>query len=102
MITWERLHIEIGTIKPETKHVLTFRLKEFPTDFKVEKIEVSCGCTTPNFDAEDGVLTAIFKASKIPKHLQYKNEFTTVKSIIVHSNKGKYTLTFRAKIKKDK
>jgi len=92
-------HKEIGIVKVGSKNVVEFFWKEgVPKDFIVEEIRTSCGCTTPRFDKEVGILTATYTAGKIPKHLKEKGMYVTTKRITVDTNYGDSILTFKATV----
>jgi len=100
-MNWEATHIEIDKVKAGEKHIMLFKAAgKVPEDFKIDKLEVSCGCTTPEFDKEQGTLLVTFKAGAVPRHLQEEGKYITTKRVILSSNYGDTTFTFRATIVK--
>lgn len=99
---WKTLHVNLGRLKEDiTKDVRFYYEGEIPKSFEITKLESSCGCTTPTFNKENGTLNATFKTGKIPKHLEYKKEYTTTKKIVAYTNVGEFTFTFKATIYRD-
>jgi hypothetical protein len=96
---WVNQSKNLGRIQQGTKHDVLFLYDGIvPEDFKVTKIEASCGCTTPVFDRGGKVLRASFTAPNVPKHLLYKGEYTSTKKVIMYTSAGDFTFTFKATI----
>ncbi|MCK5140279.1 MAG: DUF1573 domain-containing protein [Thermodesulfovibrionia bacterium] len=96
---WETFHVDLGRVKENIKKEVNFQYQGVvPDAFEITKLESSCGCTIPEFNRESGNLKAMFSTGKIPKHLEYKKEYTTTKKIIAHTSAGEFTFTFRATI----
>jgi len=99
---WEKFHVNLGRVKENiTKDVHFHYDGVVPLSFEITKLESSCGCTTPLFNRENGALNATFNTGTIPKHLEYKKEYTTTKKIIAYTNAGEFTFTFKATIYRD-
>lgn len=99
---WETFHINLGRVKENSKKEIAFHYQGVvPQSFNISKLESSCGCTKPTFVKESGQLKASFSAGKIPKHLEYKKEYTTTKKIMAYTSEGDFTFTFKATIYRD-
>lgn len=95
---WRQRQINLGDTNVGEKRKFSFMSTgELP---EIETITASCGCTTPEYNKEEGVLIVNFKAGKIPKHLQGKqNYYNTSKYITVFYKNGlKDVLSFTSKI----
>jgi hypothetical protein len=96
---WDSLHKSLGRLKENTSHTVNFRFEgAIPEGFDITEIESSCGCTTPKFDRKTGILSAVFKTGKIPKHLEWKKEYNTTKKITAKSTVGTFSFSFSATI----
>jgi len=97
-MSWLIKHRDLGVVKENTQHDVFFEWGGLPEELVVTKIESSCGCTKSEYNNETGYLIAVYKAGKIPKHLQSIGEMTTLKKVKLYTNKGDFTLTFKATI----
>ena len=96
---WDNSSINIGRVKEKTTKTVLFKYTGVvPKDFEIDSIEVSCGCMTPTFDFNTGYLTVIYNVGAVPKHLRYKNEYTSTKKIILKTSEGQFTLKYKATI----
>ena len=102
-MSWKTQHLDLGKVAERSTHYLTYQWDgEIPESFAIIKMETSCGCTTPFFNKDLGILKATFKAGKVPKHLTTVGEVTTTKKIKLTTNSmhDNYELSFTATIRK--
>jgi hypothetical protein len=96
---WDSVHKELGRLKENNSINIYYRF-EGPVPFEVTKLVSSCGCTTPKFDKETGILSVVFNTKRIPKHLEWQGEYTTTKKITMTTDIGTFSFTFKATIVK--
>jgi hypothetical protein len=93
---WDKTEINIGNILEGSTPEVEFRYKG---DLAINDIVVSCGCLTPVFDKETGILKVKFKSGKVPVHLRYKGEMVVNKTVNIYGKKiPKTTLTISATV----
>ena len=93
-MSWNTKEINLGKVKESTKHNLQFRWEG--DKLEVDRIETSCGCTSPRY--ENNILSVAYKAGKVPRHLSTIGKMTTIKKIMLYTNQGNFTLSFKATI----
>lgn len=85
---WDKREINLGEIKPNTKHSVKFI---YTGEEDIESVAVSCQCTTPEIDRELGVVNVTYSAGTL---YPYKGETTknVHKSIKVYFKDGSMDL----------
>ena len=78
---WERNKIDIGNVLENTVPEVEFK---YLGDLPINDIVVSCGCLTPIFDKESGILKVKFKTGGVPVHLRYKGTFVSRKTVNIY------------------
>lgn len=93
---WNKLVVDLGAVLEKTTAEAEFRYKG---DLAFSDIVVSCGCLTPIFDKQTGVLKVKFNTGKVPVHLRYKGEMITNKTVNIYSiGQPKTVLTIKATV----
>jgi len=96
---WVTQFIELGRIKENSKQYIVFRYEDgIDEDFKIESMKSSCGCSTPK--QEKFGVSIEYKAGPVPPQLETVGEYTTTKRISLVTNKGNFTLEFKATVYK--
>lgn len=65
---WKEQELSFGTIK-ENSSSLTLKFHALSTIPEIDELHADCGCTKPKYDADTKILSVVFKAGYIPKHL---------------------------------
>jgi hypothetical protein len=94
---WETNHVELGRVVENSTTEVFFK-HTVTKGFTIDKVESSCGCTTPTYDSKTGYLSAVFTAGTVPKHLEWKGEYNTTKKLIAYTSEGEDVFTLRATI----
>lgn len=94
---WDKQSKNLGILKEEIKTIVTFEAKGDLR--KIISLRSSCGCTTPIYDPETGMLKVSYKPGLVPKHLEAQGYYNSTKTITVAYEDGiKDVLSFNAKI----
>lgn len=74
LIKWEKTEIDLGKVKPGTKHIIDFKYKgELEVNRNIfGKLDIisSCGCTSAKHINKDKIIRVEFTVPDIPIHLQ--------------------------------
>ena len=76
MENWKSKYIDAGSIIEKSKRGIAFQATENIPE--IMSLQSSCGCTTPEYDKETGVLRVIYSAGKVPIHLRQSTKKTIV------------------------
>jgi hypothetical protein len=93
-MSWLTKVIDLGKVKVGKVQTPTFQWQGEPLN--ITKMTSSCGCTTPIYIKESGIIRAEYLPGAIPKHLRDKGEYTSTKKIKVESSQGEFSLSFKA------
>ena len=76
MSKWKNPIVNLGEVYAHSKTTVYFYLAELT---EIKGLSSSCGCTTPEFEQNKGRLKVIYKAGKLPLHLESQTIKTHVK-----------------------
>jgi hypothetical protein len=98
-MNWNTEEMNIGNVKAKTIKDFSFYAENRPQGFMINKIEVSCGCTTPVFNSVTGELKVSYKPGNIPRQV-HADIMKTRKKIKVYTSEGIFNLSFTATVTK--
>lgn len=78
-MTWQKTHINLGTIQQDKIKKITFVATENLNDIK--HINSSCGCATPIM--QNNLIIINYIPNYIPSHLLHVGMYTTKKTITI-------------------